>query len=116
MTQVSEQVVSAIVSETVASLPEEIYRFYQNLPGRNPSIISKSIAGTLSQIDEIHAVELIRDIVDRTVFSILYLVDSGFKDRMISTEFKSISGMQSDSHLVDTYRDQVDPGGVIYRA
>ena len=109
------EIVSAIVSDVVETLPREIYKFYQKPPGRRPSDLSKRISNVVSGLSEQSAIEVIQDVVDRTVFSLLYLVDSEFKDHAISTSFKKHDEAEAvlAQQLVERYRSMVDPGGLV---
>ena len=108
-------VVDSIVTETVSSLPNDVLSFYRNLPGRKLSETSKKISRLLSNMDDQTALELIVDIVDRSVFSILYLIDNDFKDQKIGTVFtkESLASGPDDCRLVERYRDKVEPNGIV---
>jgi hypothetical protein len=110
---IRDQVVNAVVLETVSSLVDDIYSFYGQLPGRHPSGLSKNISETLHQIDSSRAKELIKDVVDRTTFSLLYLLENDFKNYNIEVYFTSGSETSAarDCRLVESYRMRVRPGG-----
>ena len=109
-----DDIVDVIILETVRSIPNETLSFYRNLPGRRPSDLSKRVAASLREMPDDAARELIADIVDSAVFSLLYLLDNDFKSS-IRVELKR--GAQtcrpSDFPLLEAYRQRVDPGGVV---
>ena len=107
--------VEAIVAETVVALPDDILQFYRNLPGRRPSEHSLRLQGVLSKLTDEEARILIRDIVDSSIFSVLSLIDQGFKDRNIATSFTVTSSDDSPvmGRALEIYRQRVNPGGQI---
>ena len=112
---VRKEIVSAIEAEIISTLPIAILGFYRNLPGRRPSDHSRRVSETLYKLDDQESIELIRDIIDRTVFSLINLMDESFKEKKIMVTFVK-DGASSDlveSPLLETYRKIVDPGGII---
>ena len=112
---VCHDVVEALVMETVQTLPDSLLGSCRNLTGRRPSDLTQSVARIAEKLDDGDALIFIRDIVDATVFSVLGLVDAGFKDLNVETRFdRSTSTVDlPDDPLLDLYRERVDPGGVV---
>jgi hypothetical protein len=114
MPDLVEEVTSAVITETIFTLPNEIYSFYENVPGRAPSELTLRISETVKSLDKDAALELITDVVDRCNFSILYLLQDRFKNLDIETRFeKERTGVaQSADRVLEVYRSKIDPGGV----
>jgi len=114
---VEDNVVEAIIVETVATLPSGFLEFYKDLPGRKPSELSVRLAAAWMAVDEDDAIDMIRDVVDRTVFSMLYLIDARFKNLKIATSFDhaDTSAEPFPTDLHNRYRQRVEPGGLIWR-
>ena len=114
MNDISLDAVDAVIQET-RIIPEELLRFYRDLPGRSPSEHSKNVSRILSSLSDEEAIILIRDVVDSTVFSMLHLLDLSFKDRHIQVTFTRQQDPEAVSFgsLLDTYRERVDPGGKV---
>jgi hypothetical protein len=110
-----DDVVSAIIVETVDTMPGGLLSFYRDLPGRSPSEHSKCVAATLASLTDDQATELVRTIVDATVFSLLYLMDVSFKNMNISVAFHrgNDSASPADHPLLERYRFKVSPGGIL---
>lgn len=114
MSNIEIEAVETIILRT-KSMPEHLVQFHRALPGRAPSEHSKVISHILAKLSDEEAVLLIRDVVDSTVFSLLHLFDLGFKDRHIRVSFDRIHNpeLAPFGTLLDTYRERVDPGGMI---
>ncbi len=114
MDNLKEIVVNSLIRETVESIPEEMFEFFINVPGRNPSKRSLDISTSMNKLDRIEAIDLFRSAVDGAVFSILGLLESGFKENNIRTEFFRADGRAATAAdgMTDLYRSKVDPGGV----
>lgn len=111
----SNDIIDAIILEVILNLPNELLHFYENLPGRQPSKHHRKIAAIIKAIDSQDALSIIRDVADSCVFSILYLIDSDFKDKSIETSFHRgpKNAKRSGPELLEYYRDKVNPGGLI---
>jgi hypothetical protein len=113
MSELAEEVLEAIVHHTVDTLPDQLLGFYRDPPGRKPHDHVLRIRAALAGIDDAAAKELIRDVVDATVFSLLYLIDSDFRGRGVGTTISrgQDSCELNDSLLHEDYRMKVHPGG-----
>ena len=108
--------IDTLIIETLTSLPRAVLDFYRAPPGRAPSDHTKIISNILHEISDESAILLITDIVDRTSFSVLYLMDSDFKSMNIKTTFNrlsdSITAGVDEVFLLDLYRERVNVGGL----
>ena len=110
-----DDVISAVIADVLKPASESIYGFYEKPPGRRPSDQTKRISAAIALLEKQAAVEIIRDVVDRTIFSMLYLMDAEFKEYHIETIFRSHADGKAVTaqQLLDRYRSKVDPGGII---
>ena len=106
----SEQAVEALISDILATFPDQLAAFYKAPPGRKPSEQSVKMREIQNALSESDAVLLVRDVVDRTLASALSLMDQNFKSE-ISTSFSTNGETERASGLLDAYRMQIDPGG-----
>jgi hypothetical protein len=115
MTIEEDQAVSAIIEETLETIPKSILQFYRNIPGRRPSEHSKEVGRILSKLTDEEVMVLVRDIIDSALFSTLHLMDLNFKDRKIRASFEPVENSDTEpfGSLLEAYRERVDPGGLI---
>lgn len=113
MAELTNEMLRAIIVETVDTMPEELLAYYRNPPGRRPPEHVRRIQTAIADMDDAIVKLLIRDIVDRAVFGMLYLTGASFKDAHIATTISrgALSESLADSVLHEEYRLQVDPGG-----
>jgi hypothetical protein len=113
MANLPNEMLQAIIVETVDTMPEELLAFYRNPPGRSPHEHVRQIQTAIENIDDPTAKLLIRDVVDGVVFQLLYLIESEFKERRIETIIRqgSVSHELAGSALHESYRERIDPGG-----
>jgi hypothetical protein len=115
MTTLMNEMMDAIVIET-QGIPSGLLKYYRNPPGRKPSEGVLKIRDTLADMDDDTALLLIRDVVDSAVFTMVYLLGSGFKcDLSIDLNRAGNRERLDDSGLTEDYRLRVDPGGIPYR-
>lgn len=113
MNSAEDAIINEICVNLIDAMPQRILDFYRNIPGRRPSEHSINVSRILSEIDDVKAIELIKDIVDRSVFSILNLIDNNFDGRCIKSEFVFGDGDDEVQHeFVERYRIVMDPGGI----
>lgn len=110
-----QEVILAIVRDIIETLPSDIYDFYESPPGRKPSDHSKRVSEIISSLGKDDALELVRGVVDMSVFSMLYLMDVEFKEHSIETMFRKEAKGETAmaGNLTEQYRLAVDPGGII---
>lgn len=115
MPNLKDQLIFSIIEETVSSIPEEMYEFFSELPGRSPSEISKYNSNSMNKLDRDQAISLFRAAVDSAIFSILYLMENEFKENLIETSFlgRTKEVLAASDGLTDLYRAKVDPGGIL---
>ena len=110
--------IDTIIIEILTSLPPAVLDFYKSPPGRAPSDHTKQISTIFREMSDDRAILLIMDIIDRTIFSMLYLMDSDFKSMNIKTTFNrfpdSITAGVGDVVLLDLYRARVNVGGFLH--
>lgn len=111
-----DAVVEAIIIDIIRTLPQGILAGYKKPPGRAPSDLSKRLSLIVSKLDDEDAYELIRDVVDASVFTILYLLDNNFKDLAVETVFRRNEEecLPAQCSLLEKYRMRIDPGGIEY--
>lgn len=113
MADLVNEMLEAIIIETVDTIPEELLAYYRNPPGRKPHEHVCQIQTAIADMDDATATMIIRDIVDRVVFSMLYLIEAEFKNIRIKTTISR--GAQSDNltnyGLHEDYRELINPGG-----
>lgn len=107
-------VISAICAETVETLPDTLLNYYRNPPGRRPGARVLSIKDNVAPLSDADVTEIVRDVVDQTVFSLLHLLDLEFKDKGIVVGFgrRDEAITATSRSLVELYREKIDPGGV----
>lgn len=114
METLTGEMLDAVVAET-QSLPAELLKAYRHPPGRKPSASLLQIRDALSELDDATALLLVRDVVDVTVFQMIYLLGVGFKrDLSVDVSREGNRERLDGSGLHEDYRARVDPGGIPY--
>lgn len=114
MADLTDTILETLIAETTQSLPAELLSFYRNPPGRKPQQYSLRIREALEGMSDDAAIEIIRAIVDATVFSTLYLAASDFRGKGIEIT-AALDGDRvrlSGSGLHERYRAKIMPGGL----
>ena len=113
MAELTNEMLRAIIVETIDTMPEELLAYYRNPPGRRPHEHVRQIQSAIAEVDDATVKVLIRDIVDRAVFQMLFLTGASFKDAHMATTISrgAFSECLADAVLHEKYRLQVDPGG-----
>jgi hypothetical protein len=112
---VTRVAVNAIIEDIVRTLPIDILESYISPPGRRPAPSLLAISSTVREIGDDKTLALIKDVMDATIFSLLALIDAGFKGNEVRVALVPWTG-EADSfalRLVEEYRLRVDPGGVV---
>lgn len=109
--EIEKLVVSSIIDDVLRTAPNGLLESYKSPSGRKPSPRLIEISKSISKLDREEVEEIIRDVVDYTLFATLYLIDANFKDARLSTKF--LKGGAGQTDLVGHYRSLVDPGGKI---
>jgi hypothetical protein len=113
MKDASQVAVETIVIDILQSLPRSLLEFYENPPGRRPSDNTLLLQGITREIGADRTLRLVTDVVDATIHSMLSLMDQGFKDEHLRTEFLAVANAEPwFGDLRDRYRNLVDPGGL----
>jgi hypothetical protein len=112
---IQNEIVETVIAETLVRLPLDVLDFYRNLLGRKPTETSKKIAEGVADLKDEIVLDFARDIVDRTIFSIFYLLDNNFKDKQIQVQFRESGNITSFEQvgLVEIYREKVDLHGIV---
>lgn len=113
MADLANEMLNAIIIETVDSLPADLLSSYRDPPGRKPSERLRQIHAAIADIDDANVEMLIRDVVDASVFQLTYLISAKFKEAGIVTTIRrgTLAEDLADSLLHEEYRMQIDPGG-----
>jgi hypothetical protein len=116
METLTAEMIDAIASE-FQSMPGDLLKFYRDPPGRKPSEHLLRLRNAIASIDDETMEALIRDVVDATVFQMVYLMGASFKsdlDLAISRgdEQESLRG----TVLHENYRAHINPGGIPFKS
>jgi hypothetical protein len=108
-----DEVLRVLIAEILGGT-EKLVASMRQPPGRNPSPLSRKIAGVMAKLDDTEAMALVRDVQDVAVFRLCYLLENEFETG-IEVVFRSgeQSLSASKTHLHEKYRMRVDPGGVV---
>ena len=111
----NDVIARALVKDILETLPAELASFYKNPPGRKPSKQTLKMNEIYLRIGDEDSLTMIRDVVDRTIVSIISLIDSDFKNLNIKTKFINLDGRETSSSgdLFEEYRSMSDPGGLL---
>jgi hypothetical protein len=113
MGELTNEMLEAIIVETVDTLPSELLASYRNPPGRKPHEDLLRIHSAIADMDDAAAEMLIRDVVDGVVFLMLYLMGAGFKDALtVAISRGAESECLEGAVLHEEYRMRIEPGGL----